>query len=207
MRAFMVAICVFGLSACVSGARSGGFAGSIDDASASLAIKSRMLRAPYDFSGVDIDVIDGLVLLTGHVPTATDRAEAERIAWSAPKVVDVGNEIVVADGGRSLLGANDQRISATVRTRLATNARVRGATINIETHDGVVYLLGRVRSDAEAREAARTASLVGGVKRVVTYLRSTEGGADHEVDIAPIDDPEVLPPVGDGGDELLGGVY
>ncbi len=42
---------------------------------------------------------------------------------------------------------------------------------NIETYDGVVYLMGIARTQAELKEAAERASRVGGVQRVVSYVR------------------------------------
>ena len=74
------------------------FVRSIHDVNAERAIKSRMTRA-FDFNlkGVDPEVREGIVVLTGNVPSQKDRIEAERIAWSAQRVDQVGNEILVKD--------------------------------------------------------------------------------------------------------------
>lgn len=168
-RLVAVAIVGVAVSACTGG--TGSVGRGLDDSSAALAIKSRMLRSSTDFRGVDVNVTAGLVLLTGSVATPEHRVEAERIAWSAPKVREVANELSVGAGDqRQMLGANDQWISAQVRSRLLADAGVRGSTINVETHSGVVYLLGRARTAGEAERAAANASLVPGVTRVISYL-------------------------------------
>lgn len=142
----------------------------LDNASASMAIKSRMLRSETDFSGVDVRVVDGVALLIGHVPDEATKSEAGRIAWSAPNIRDVGNELEVNPEGRTLKGANDQLLLSQVRTRLFADRRVKATRIHVEVYNGVVYLLGEARTPAEADEIARQASVVPGVDRVVSFL-------------------------------------
>jgi osmotically-inducible protein OsmY len=142
----------------------------LDNASAEMAIKSRMLRSDSEFSGIDVTVVEGVALLTGHVPDQTTRDEAGRIARSAPNIRDVGNELLVDPDGRRLLGANDQLVLSQVRARLLADRDIRSDRIHIEVYDGVVYLLGPTRGATEAEAAARHASLTPGVKRVVSFL-------------------------------------
>ncbi|MGD2132522.1 MAG: BON domain-containing protein [Maricaulaceae bacterium] len=145
-------------------------AGGVNNASAEMAIKSRMFRSTTAFSGVDVIVVDGVALLIGHVPDEATKEEAGRIAWSAPNVRDVGNELVISPDGRTLRGANDQVLLSQVRARLLA-ADVRARTVHVEVYNGVVYLLGRARTQAEATEIAEIASYVGGVDRVVSFVR------------------------------------
>lgn len=200
-----------GCSTPQSGAR------GINDGSASLAIKSRLLRSDYNFSGLDVTVVDGLALLAGNVPDAAAKEEAGRIAWSAPNVRDVANELAITEHGRSFFGANDQFITTQVRSRLTLDREVRGSSVHIETHNGVVYLLGRARTTEEARRIAGHASLASGVKRVVSFIRAD----DASIGVNPVTEPydpfryevEGVDPDGDPRaegadepeDELLGG--
>ncbi len=182
-----------------------GMARSVDDSTAGMAVRARMLRSMQDFGGVNVDVVGGLVLLTGRVASEEARLEAERIAWSAPKVRDVANELQVSDDPRQAFGANDQWISGQVRARLLADGEVRNATINVQTYDGVVYLLGRARTGGEAERAASNASLVPGVSRVVSFIRiddlAEEPGAPAS-SVAPSATPAT--PAAPGSD-LLGG--
>jgi hypothetical protein len=66
---------------------------------------------------------------------------------------------------------------------------VRAININIETFHGNVYLLGAARSEHELRRAAEIASVVGGVRRVVSFMRVRPvPGAD-----VATAEPETLP--------------
>ena len=144
---------------------------TLRDVTAARAIKARMLRIEgHDLNDVSVDVVNGVVVLSGAAPKAIDKKEAERIAWSAPGVSKVGNEIYV---GRSLglfSKTKDEAVTTAVRTRLATSNNVRNLNYNIETRDGVVYLLGVARDKAELSEAARLASITRGVREVVSYV-------------------------------------
>lgn len=53
-----------------------------------------------DARGVDVRVQDGVVILEGHVPGASDIQHAEAIARRAPGVADVRNELVFEPGPR-----------------------------------------------------------------------------------------------------------
>lgn len=144
---------------------------SFDEASASNQIKARLLAAgTARFSEVDVEVVDRFALLSGRVATPEDRLEAERIAREVRTIDDFANELVV--GPRSLgREVNDEWITARVRSRLISDAAIKGVNYNIETFDGVVYLLGLAQSEDELRRAAEHASMVRGVERVVSYVR------------------------------------
>ena len=146
-------------------------AASISDMSAARTIRARMLRAHgFKLGGVDVEVRGGTALLTGHAPRPEDRVEAERIAWSAPQVADIGNEIMVGDKQTFVRNAKDGVLEKSVRTRLIASD-VSARDLNIETHDGVIYMLGIVDSLEERDEATRIASTTRGAREVVSYLR------------------------------------
>lgn len=163
------------LQACVVGAISGAaskerpLGRSVDDASASLAIKSRLARHG-EMGGVSVEVADGLALLAGHVKTQENKLDAERIAWSAPKVLKVANEVEVEDGKGLWNATKDRWISGQLRTKLFADTQVRGLNINIETRNQVVYLLGLARNEGEIERIVGHARLTPDVKKVVSYI-------------------------------------
>ena len=145
---------------------------TLQDINSSRAIEARMARADgYYLSDVSVSVTEGVALLGGEVPRPQDKIEAERIAWTADTVSQVGNEIRV--GGRDALAddAQDALITQQVRARLLADTGVRSVNYNVETLRNVVYLMGVARSAAELDRAARIASLVPDVEKVVTYVR------------------------------------
>jgi osmotically-inducible protein OsmY len=146
----------------------------LDDFNASLGVKSAMLRSQgYALDQVDVEITEGVMLLSGSAPRDSDRIYAECLAWSAPGVRSVVNEIEVGAwrGTREL--ARDSVITQQVRARLVQDAEIRSLNYNVETRQGVVYLLGYARDRAEAEHAARHAARVSGVERVVDLVRVT----------------------------------
>jgi osmotically-inducible protein OsmY len=150
---------------------------AVDDATTSNEIKTRLLASEVgDFTEVDVEVSTGLVLLTGRVNTPEERVEAERLAWTSTRALDVANEIQIEPPGGFTANVSDEVITARVRSRLVGSSTVRSINFNIETYDGVVYLMGLARSNEELQKAAQEASYVGGVKQVVSYVRVRPSG-------------------------------
>jgi osmotically-inducible protein OsmY len=148
---------------------------AVDDATTSNEIKAKLLNeSSARFAEVDVEVSSGLVLLSGRVNEPADRTYAEGIAWSASRTQDVANEIRIEPPGGFFANVSDEIITGRVRSRLIGSAKVKSVNFNIETYGGVVYLMGIARSTEELRAAAEEASVVGGVKQVVSYVRVRE---------------------------------
>jgi len=154
----------------VSAAQDRSMGQALDDSTLSNDIKTRLL-SEEGFGEVDVEVAQGLVLLSGRVNTPEQRVRAEDIAWSAPRTQDVANEINIEPAGGFLANAADELVTARVRASLMASKTVKSINYNIETYNGVVYLMGIARSQEELKEAAERASVVTGVKRVVSYVR------------------------------------
>ncbi len=148
---------------------------ALDDATASNEIKAKLLNeSGARFGEVDVEVANGLVLLSGRVNEPADRTEAEGVAWSSSRTLDVANEIRIEPPGGFMANVSDEIITGRVRSRLIGSATVKSLNFNIETYDGVVYLMGIARSTEELRRAAEEAAVVGGVKQVISYVRVRE---------------------------------
>lgn len=166
-----LAVCLFAAScAAVQPERSAGR--QLDDFNASLAIKSAMLRADgYTLERVDVEVTEGVALLSGSAPLPRDRVYAACIAWSAQSVRSVSNTIEIGGGRNVRDAARDSLTTQRIRARLTADRYVRAVNMNIEAYDGVVHLLGFARSQDERSRAAAHAAGVPGVVRVVDLIR------------------------------------
>lgn len=144
----------------------------IDDATASNRIKMRLMAADSAaFAEVDVEVANGTLLLSGAAPTAEHRQAAETIARGAASVHNVYNEIFVGQRSGFVRSAQDEFITAQIRTRLTASPSVRAINMNIETFHGNVYLMGTARTEHELQRAAEIASIVPGVQRVVSFVQ------------------------------------
>ena len=155
------------------------FVRSVKDVNAGRVIKARMTRA-YDFKlkGVDVEVAQGIVLLSGNVPTQKDKIEAARIAWSARGIEQVGNEVLINGKQSFLRNTKDGILEKKVRTRMTADRLVKARNFNIETHDGIVYVMGVARTSEELKRAAEIAATTKGAKQVISYARIANLPAD-----------------------------
>jgi len=169
------ALAIGGCSVTSAGVKKGderNMARSIDDVSAGRVIKARLARAyDFDLKNVDVEVAEGIAVLTGSAETEKDRLEAEKIAWSAPNIIQVGNEIRLNNETGVFRDSKDAIIQTRIRTRMMTEKGVKARNVNIETENGVVYLLGVARDKTELHKITEIASTTDGVKEVVSYIR------------------------------------
>lgn len=186
---------------------------SVDAVTAGTEIKAKLLReSAARFGAVDVEVTEGLALLSGRVKNPQDRAFAEGVAWTSSRVEDVANELKIERPQGFVASAADGIITTRVRSRLVGSSTVKSINFNIETYDGVVYLMGIARSTKELEQAAREASYVSGVKQVISYVRIRESRPARQD--APISQrqssyqtPENRPYDSSAEEELLGGAY
>lgn len=148
------------------------FARSLNDMNAGRAIRARMHRSEgFVLKGVDVEVSEGIVLLSGNVPRTEDRIEAERIAWSADRIQQVGNEVRIKAKQGKVRNAKDGVLHQKIRTKFIANKNVKARNYNIEVHDATVYIMGVARSEHELALAAHIASTTKGTREVVSYVR------------------------------------
>ncbi len=171
----VLSLSVSGCAVATAGIKKGderSFVGSIKDVNAGRVIQARMTRAlDYKLKGVDVEVAEGIVVLTGNVPTQKDKIEAARIAWSARGIEQVGNEVLVKGKQSFIRNTKDGILEKSVRARLTADKLVKGRNFNIETHDGIVYVLGVARTNQELKRAAEIAATTRGARQVISYAR------------------------------------
>jgi len=124
-----------------------------------------------------------MVLLTGEVPNAATKAEAEKIAQSISEVRSVVNELQIGPASSFGNRGNDSFISGKVKAAFISHAKFQPNHVKVITEGGVVYLLGLVtRGEAEtATEIART---VGGVQKVVRVFEYIAAPPANEAPVA-----------------------
>jgi len=106
------------------------------------------------------------VLLTGEVPTAQAKVDAEKAAGEVPQVKTVVNELQVAGTSSAASRSNDAYITSKVKSNFLGNEKFKPSDIKVVTEAGIVYLLGLVTRE-EADAATETARGTGGVQKVV----------------------------------------
>ena len=143
-----------------------------DDEAIELKIANHIGTGYGDRVHVNVTSYNGVVLLTGEVPTQDLVGTMAEIARTTAKVRRVHNEIVV--GPVSDVGArsNDTYITSKVKARFVESDKFSPTHVKVVTERGVVYLMGIV-SRPEGDEAAQFASTTAGVSRVVKLFEYT----------------------------------
>jgi len=121
---------------------------------------------PKTAMNIDVTSYDRRVLLTGQVRTAEQRALAESLARKVENVREVINELTVGEPATLGDRTDDTLLAGKVKTALLGADGVPTGVVDTTVEQGVVYLLGKV-SPSEGEAAARAASRVSGVRRVV----------------------------------------
>lgn len=143
-----------------------------DDATLRVDINERLLqKSEVLFSNVSVEVVRGRVLLIGTVASQADKDTAETLAREVQGVKEVDNQIQIADSGGVGGYASDSWITTKVKSNLLTDFSLNGLSIGVETVNGIVYLSGVVRSEAQRDKAVNTARSISGVQKVVSAIQ------------------------------------
>lgn len=140
----------------------------IDDEQLETITKVNLNKANPELKASHINVVayNGIILLTGQVPTNELRAQAGTTASNIRNVRQVFNEIQVQGKTSILSRTNDGWLTTKVKTKLISSKELDGGRIKVVTENGIVYLMGLL-SRFEADQAAQLASTTGGVQKVV----------------------------------------
>ncbi|MDZ4771725.1 MAG: BON domain-containing protein [Planctomycetota bacterium] len=71
---------------------------------------------------------------------------------------------------------SDASITTSVKSKMIASSEVKARDIDVNTEEGVVYLLGRVSTSAEKSAAERIARSCSGVRSVVNELKVGAAG-------------------------------
>ena len=146
---------------------------SASDNTINTAVKNKLAAEPTTSAAkIDVDTSNGVVTLSGKVPTAAEKSEAERIARNTQGVRQVVDNISV-EGGEGGGGGtfNDTAILTSIKSQYVANGII---GTNVDVKNGQVTITGEVdnpQEKAKAEEIARQTSGVKSVKNQLTIKR------------------------------------
>ncbi len=119
-----------------------------------------------DEANIVARVANGIVVLSGSIPTMAEKNAAESDAWLTPGVTDVINNIVVTPAVERM----DQDIREDVVASLARDTRIDMGNIDVDVTDAIVYLRGTVSDYTQKWIASDIAWWTPGVRDVINEL-------------------------------------
>jgi osmotically-inducible protein OsmY len=161
-----------GATAGVAVAQERSVGSAVDDAGIELQVSQAMLQeSEVLFRKVDVEVLEGRVLLTGSVPVADDRVKVSRIAWKVNGVKEVLNELQITNRGSIVDYLKDGKITTQLRYLMLRDREISDINFTVETVNGTVYLLGLAQNQAELDKLTNHARNINGVVKVINHAR------------------------------------
>lgn len=135
-------------------------------------INNSFMKQDFDnlFGVIDVEVYNGVVLLTGQVKTQEFMIQAIDMSWKAKNVKEVINELQVSEGTNFIQYTKDVSITGQAKTRLLLDKNIRSSNYNIVTVNGVIYVLGLAQNEEELYDVTQILSTISGVSSVVSHV-------------------------------------
>lgn len=115
-------------------------------------------------SHIGVTARDGVVTLSGHVPSLAERAEAERVAGQVRGVKAIVSEIFVELAGMSRTA--DEKLAEQAYLRLSANVSVPKDRLHLAVKDGAIMLHGDVDWPFQLQAALNDLEHLNGVREV-----------------------------------------
>lgn len=136
-----------------------------------------------DRAHISVNSYNRQVLLTGEVPSAQDKALAEKLAQGVENVSSVLNELAVMGNSSLSERLSDASTSGRVTAAIFDAKDLTTNAFKVVIERGVAYVMGRVT----AREAKRVTEVVTGVSGVKKMVRVLDIVSEEEL-------ARILPP-------------
>jgi hyperosmotically inducible periplasmic protein len=132
---------------------------------------------------IHVDTVDGKMTLYGKVPSADDKAKAEKTAREIEGVKEVRNLIQVVPASEAkAVEASDSVTQKAVTDALKKDEALKETNISVQSVDkGKVLLAGKTDSLATHLRAIEIARNVHGVRAVDSEIESPDAKADSEI--------------------------
>lgn len=157
-----------------------------EDKEIAVRAKSRLNEQLPDQAHVKATVYNRRVLLTGEVPDAAAKRQAEAIVSNINNVEGIVNELALQGASSLSSRANDTYLEGRVKGALVQEKNLSANNFKVVAERGDVYLMGLVTRD-EGDRGADAASRVPGVMRVVKVFQYiVPNGQQQPAEGAPV---------------------
>ena len=138
----------------------------VEDKGIELRARAAVKEALGERGRVIVNSFNRRVLITGTVPTQTDKALVARLVAQVENVREIVDELGVMGDPSLGVRSSDTLITTRVKASFIDAKDLSANAISVTTERGVVYMMGRV-TQREANRAADMARTVPGVQQVV----------------------------------------
>ena len=122
------------------------------------------------FINVEIEVVEGRVLLTGSVKKDKQSLDDIKLSWKVLGVREVLNEIDVTDKGGIKQYLIDVKIKTQIRYKVIADKKISSINYNFEVVNGNLYIIGIAVNKKELKKVVEHANNISGVLKVVSHV-------------------------------------
>jgi len=144
-----------------------GVDGATTDSAIRMRINYEWSQSPLNYTGIEICVYNGRVLLTGPVRNKRVQDEAVRLAKLAAGVREVIDATKIKGQDNYF---DDGWITTKLKSNMIAHKDIVAQNYTLKTYDGIVYILGTAQDADEVDAVIETAEDIKGVKRVVNLI-------------------------------------
>ena len=143
---------------------------AISDGMIDAAINKEFLNHNINmFMNVEIEVVEGRVLLTGSVKQPKHRLDAIKLSWKVLGVREVINEIDITEKGGIKNYLVDVKIKTQIRYKVITDKQILSINYNFEVVNGNLFIIGISKNKKELKRVIEHANNIKGVIKVVSH--------------------------------------
>lgn len=143
-----------------------------NDSAITTKVKSSLRKDP-DVSAlkVDVDVLEGVVILTGVVENQNAARRAVEVAREVPGVREVRSNLQIGkkNWGQAL---EDKVIGSKIKAKLINEPGIRSLNIDVDVNNGVVTLSGLVEYQYQKNRAIEIAQNTTGTIKVIDNIKA-----------------------------------
>lgn len=156
----------------------------LEDQGIELKAASRLGDQFGDRARVIVTSFNRRVLLTGDVPSAADKAAAERTVAAVDNVKVIVNELGIQSSPSLTARSADALVTARVKAAMIDAKDLQANTVKVVTERGTTYLMGLV-TQREADRATDITRSISGVQRVVRVFEVISDAELQRLQAAP----------------------
>jgi hyperosmotically inducible protein len=141
-----------------------------DDATITTRVKVELVKDPITKARkIDVDTLQGVVILTGVVETKEEVKRAGEIAREVYGVQRVKNDLQI--GSKTLEESLDDKvIGGKIKAKLINEPGIRSLNIDVDVNKGIVILTGIVHNRNQKHRVIEIARTTSGTVKVVDII-------------------------------------
>ena len=124
--------------------------------------------------GIDTQVLDGRIFITGKVDNPEEKLKITKIAWETSGVRSVRNDIRIKEKFNFKQSAKDTLITSQLRAALIVNKNIKSNNYQIDTYKKNIYIYGIARNRDELEIVVDEANSILDVNKVIASILLVE---------------------------------